>query len=89
MQVDFDRAKDAANLQRHGLSLAFAADLEWDFATVWLDARFDYEELRMSGLVPLGFDLYYIAFVDRGDVRRIISLRKATRREIRAYVKNF
>jgi uncharacterized protein len=38
MQIDFDRAKDSANLQRHGLSLALAGEVEWDFAMVWLDA---------------------------------------------------
>jgi uncharacterized protein len=88
MRIDFDRAKDSANRQRHGVSLALAVELEWDFAMVWLNARFDYEESRMCGLVPRGSALYYIAFVDRGDVRRIISLRKATRKEVRAYVKN-
>ncbi len=30
--------------------------------------------------------LYYVAFVDRGDVRRIISLRRANRREVKHYV---
>jgi uncharacterized DUF497 family protein len=32
--------------------------------------------------------LYYVAFVDRGDVRRIISLRRANRREVKHYVQN-
>jgi uncharacterized protein len=33
--------------------------------------------------------LYYVAFVDRNDLRRIISLRRATRKEIAFYVENF
>ncbi len=33
--------------------------------------------------------LTYVAFVDRGKVRRIISLRRALRREVRHYVKSF
>ena len=40
----------------------------------------------MIGLVPEGDTLYYAAFVDRGDVRRIISLRLAERREVKKYV---
>ena len=32
--------------------------------------------------------LYYVAFVERGEVRRIISLRRANRREVRRYVEN-
>ncbi len=32
--------------------------------------------------------LYYVAFVDRDDARRIISLRKANRREVKHYVQS-
>ena len=42
----------------------------------------------MIGLVPGGNTLYYVAFVDRGDVRRTISLRLAERREVKKYVEN-
>jgi len=42
----------------------------------------------MIGLVPEGNTLYYVAFVDRADVRRIISLRLAERREVKKYVEN-
>ena len=47
-----------------------------------------FNELRMIGLVPRGNTLYYVAFVDRGDVRRTISLRLAERREVKKYVEN-
>ena len=65
-----------------------AKALEWDEALAWVDERFEYEELRMSGLVPGGERLYYVAFVDRGNLRRVISLRFAERREIKYYVEN-
>ena len=67
----------------HGLSLSLAEKLVWDEAYVWVDPRYPYDELRMIGLVPEGNTLYYVAFVDRGDVRRTISLRLAERRETR------
>ena len=88
MRFDFDPAKDRLNLATHGLSLAFAAELAWDEALVWVDERFEYDELRMIGLVPEGSRLYYVAFVDRGRTRRIISLRYAERREVKHYVEN-
>ena len=72
----------------HGLSLALAEKLVWDEACVWVDPRYPYGELRMIGLVPEGNTLYYVAFVDRGDVRRTISLRLAERREVKKYVEN-
>ena len=88
MQIEFDPKKDAGNLTRHGDSLGLAYELDWNAALVWLDDRFEYDELRMIALAPRTTTLYYVAFVDRGDVRRIISLRRATRREVRHYVEN-
>lgn len=89
MGIEFDPAKDATNLEKHGVSLAAANDLDWDAALVSIDVRFDYAEMRMIGLAPANNTLYYVVFVDRDDVRRIISLRRANRREVKYYVKNF
>lgn len=70
----------------HGVSLALASELDWDEALVWVDDRFEYGECRMIALAPHTGILYYVAFVDRGRVRRIISLRRANRREVKHYV---
>jgi len=88
MRIEFDRAKDVLNRARHGVSLALARELDWDAALVWVDDRFVYNELRMIALAPKTNTLYYVAFVERGDRRRIISLRRATRREVKHYVEN-
>ena len=87
MQFDFDPGKDATNLSKHGFSLAAAAELSWGAALVWLDDRADYGEVRMVALAPIGDILFFVAFVDREPVRRIISLRRANRREVNHYVK--
>jgi uncharacterized DUF497 family protein len=87
--IDFDPAKDKLNRAQHGLSLAFARQLIWGEALVWVDSRYEYDEIRMIGLVPEGNTLYYVAFVDRDQVRRVISLRYAERKEIRHYAKNY
>ncbi len=73
---------------KHGVSLAMAAELDWNAAWVWVDERFKYNEMRMIALAPKTEILYYVAFVDRGDVRRIVSLRRANRREVKHYVEN-
>jgi uncharacterized protein len=88
MDVEFDPVKDANNQAKHGVSLALAAELDWDAALVWVDARYEYNELRMIALAPESNVLYYVAFVDREEVRRIISLRRANRREVKHYVEN-
>lgn len=88
MQIEFDPAKDAFNQEKHGLSLALAVRLDWNASLVWVDERYDYGELRMIALAPETGILYYVAFVDRALVRRIISLRRANRREVKHYVQN-
>ena len=88
MLIEFDPVKDKANLAKHGVSLALAGKLDWDAALVGLDDRFDYGEMRMTALAPEANTLYFVAFVDRGDVRRIISLRRAEIREVKHYVEN-
>jgi hypothetical protein len=88
MRIEFDRAKDVSNRARHGVSLALARELDWDAALVWVDDRFGYDEIRMIALAPKSNTLYYVAFVERGDRRRVVSLRRATRREVKHYVEN-
>ena len=88
MSLEFDPVKDATNQTKHGVSLALAGELDWEAALVWVDDRFEYGELRMIALAPKTGILYCVAFVERGKMRRIISLRQANRREVTHYVKN-
>jgi uncharacterized DUF497 family protein len=88
MRFEFDPAKDAANQAKHGVSLALAGELDWEAALVWVDDRFEYDELHMIALAPKTEILFYVAFVERGDARRVISLRRANRREVKHYVQS-
>lgn len=88
MRIEFDPAKDFGNQAKHGASLALAGELDWEAALVWVDDRFEYAELRMIALAPKTNVLYYVAFVDRGTARKIISLRRANRREVKHYVES-
>jgi uncharacterized protein len=89
MRIEFDAAKDVTNQEKHGVSLSLAVELDWEAALVWVDERFEYNEMRMIALAPRTEILYYVAFVDRGSVRRIISLRRANCREVKHYVQNY
>jgi len=84
--IEFDPLKNQSNIAKHGVSLTLASELEWEQALVWVDDRFEYGEPRMIALAPRTGALYYVAFVDRHRVRRIISLRRANRREVKHYV---
>ncbi len=63
------------------------ADLDWESALTWPDTRRDYGEPRQCGIGYIGLCLFFIAFVDRADERRIICLRKANSREVNRYAK--
>lgn len=52
MKIEFDPAKDGANLAKHGVSLSVASELDWEAALVWFDNRFEYNETRMIALAP-------------------------------------
>ena len=66
-----------------------AVDFEWETAVVWPDTRRDYNETRMMALGYIGLRIMVLVFVDRPPEqpteRRIISLRKANRREVKRY----
>jgi uncharacterized protein len=85
MNITFDASKDALNLAKHGVALAEAGHLEWDTLWAKLDWRHDYGELRMVGIGYIGLRLFCVVFTDRGNERRIISLRKANAREVADY----
>jgi uncharacterized protein len=85
VRIEFDLAKSEANRAKHGVELAAAAGLEWDTAMIWLDTRKNYSEDRECGIGYIGLTLYFVAFVDRDETRRIISLRKANRKEVKRY----
>jgi uncharacterized protein len=85
MLIEFDSAKNAANVAKHGLPLSFANLFDWELANIQDDLRRDYGEARMTAVIPYGLRIYFVAFVDRPGARRIISLRRANRREVRKY----
>ena len=54
------------------------------------NTQHDYFELRMVGFAPIGEDVFCVVNVEReDDVMRVISLRKATKKEVRDYVENY
>jgi len=89
MEITYDPNKDAANQQKHGVSLADAAQIEWDTALERLDDRNDYGEDRYQALGFIANRLYCVVYVEREEGRRIISLRKANNREYKEYENSY
>jgi uncharacterized DUF497 family protein len=85
MKIEFSSTKDATNIAEHGISLAMAELLEWDLLLATEDKRENYGEVRMVGFAPIGRKVYCVVFTENDDVYRIINLRKALPKEVRAY----
>ena len=51
----------------------------------WPDHRRVYGEDRVAAIGYIGLRLFFVVFVDRAEARRIISLRKANKREEKRY----
>jgi len=85
VDIEYDLVKDAANLRKHGASLEAARYFEWDTVQIKEDTRFDYGEQRFKATGYIGERLYVMIFCPRGDLARIISLRRAEKYEERGY----
>ncbi len=86
MALTFDADKNARNIAERGLSFELVADLEWGTALVVEDMRRDYGETRLRVLAFLGDRLHAAVVTHRGGADlRVISFRKASRKEQRLY----
>jgi uncharacterized DUF497 family protein len=81
----FDPAKDTANLEKHGVSLALAEVLFAGRHLTVRGDRFEYGEVRNVAFGSIRGRLFVCVYADRGEDRRVISLRKANSREVKRY----
>ena len=86
VRYSFDPAKQASNLNKHGLDLADAPTVIESGQTVTFeDRRFAYGQARFVTLGPLGNALVAIITAETEKHIRIISMRKADRHEQSIY----
>ena len=87
MRFEWDRAKAAENLVKHGVSFEEAATVFRDpLSATGLDPdhSFDEERLITFGVSTRG-RLLVVAHTERGDIMRLVSAREATRNERQIY----
>ena len=88
VRLVFDPTKDMVNRAKHGVSLASAEVLFGGPHVTMADDRFDYGEVRNVAFGLINGRLFACVYADREAGRRVISLRKANRREVRRYGEN-
>ena len=88
MRYEWDEAKNRSNRAKHGLDFADAEQVFAGRCVTFVDDRFDYGEKRLVSLGTLAGRVVVMAHSPRGhDATRIISMRKANRREQKIYQK--
>jgi len=85
MRIEFDNAKRDKTLLERGLDLANAKSVFEGVHFTAQDTRVDYEEDRFITVGWLQARLVVLVWTPRGEVRRIISMRKANDREQTLY----
>jgi uncharacterized DUF497 family protein len=60
MKIEFDSAKDTANIAKHGVSLNDAINIEWNTLWATQDDRHDYGSKRLIGYVACGSIAWFI-----------------------------
>jgi uncharacterized DUF497 family protein len=85
MRIEYDAAKSRRNAALRGIDFADAIELFSGPHVTQPDLRRDYGERRVIAYGLIRGRLHVCVYTLRGDVHRIISLRKANRREIDAY----
>lgn len=82
MDFEWDADKDAANQAKHGISFEEATHIFDGLILTKVDDREDYGEVREITMGMLSPDaVLVVVHTDRGDKTRLISARKANRRE--------
>jgi uncharacterized DUF497 family protein len=81
MLIEFDTDKSDTNIRDRGLSFERAASFDFETAVFAQDNRRDYGEIRFRALGYLDGRLHALVFTEAATGIRVISFRKANKRE--------
>ena len=85
MDLEFDQVKRDKTLLERGLDFARAVEVFDGIHFTGQDKRMDYEEDRFITIGWLDANMIVMVWTPRGELRRIISMRKANDREKTLY----
>lgn len=88
MRYEWDENKRIWTLLKHDVDFIDAEKFQWNSAKVTIDDRHTYNEERYVAIGFIEDRLHVMAFTLRDGSIRIISLRKANKREVDNYEEN-
>ncbi len=81
MLFEWDEAKSRHALSERGFGFDYAARIFLGPTLEQRDVRRDYGEIRITAIGQVDDDILFVVYTDRGNVRRIVSARLASRKE--------
>ncbi|MBO1329370.1 BrnT family toxin [Acetobacter suratthaniensis] len=84
MRYEWDETKRQSNIVKHAVDFAVAEGFEWDVALIMTSMSSN--EPRLVAVAPINLRLHVLVFSIETRVIRIISQRKANKREAKLYV---
>lgn len=88
MRFEWDEKKARTNRAKHKVDFRLALLFEFDNAIVTIDDDIDSGEERLKAVGIVRGVIYVMVYTETGNVVRIISLRRADRKEARDYVES-
>jgi uncharacterized DUF497 family protein len=88
MSVEFDSFKRIKTLAERGLDFKLATEVFSSAIITIEDVRKPYGEVRLMTIGLLETSVVIVVWTQRGERRRIISMRKANEREITKYAQH-
>ncbi len=85
MEFDWDEAKSDRNLRLRNLGFDYASLVFAGPTIEKPDQRRAYGEVRVLAIGAVGSEILAVVYTDRDGIRRIISARKANRKERRQW----
>ena len=85
MEITYDRTKNTENIRNCNLSFEQVVDFDFETASFTIDKRKNYGEIRRCAIGYLGNRLHALIFTETLKGIRVISFRKANKREIANY----
>ena len=86
MTYQWDESKRISNLEKHNIDFRDVYLFDWNSAEFYPSLR--HNEMRWIAIGNLRERLHCVIYTERGELRRIISIRKANQREARRYAQS-
>ena len=79
MTYEWDETKRQTNIRKHGIDFTQVEEFEWETARI--QAYLRYREQRFTAYGYISNHLYVLVYTEPQNKKRIVSLRRATKRE--------